>query len=220
MLAKERLAEVISSSGMNLKEFSERVGVNYRTLQHYLAGERKVGVEFLERLSEQMGISASWLLTGIGDQMLTEGDNPQSASDNFIQIKRHPIEVSAGNGADGDVDADTGTGHYAYNKKWLERRGLKPSALSVISVRGDSMEPEINDKDLVLLDHTDTSPKDGHIYVVRYSDDIFVKRIQVLPGDQVQLASRNPAYPPIVIQHPEADGVEIIGRVVSSMHEW
>lgn len=215
----ERIQEVISDKSMSLKDFSEALDVNYRTMQRYIAGERSVSTEFLQSITDRMDVSASWLLSGAGEKYIQERPSGRDDTD-FIQIKRHPIEVSAGNGADGDADTDTGTGHYAYNKKWLERRGLKPSALSVISVRGDSMEPEINDKDLVLLDNTDTTPRDGNIYVVRFSGDVFVKRIQKLPGDQLQLVSRNEVYPPIVIQHPEADGVEIIGRVVSSMHEW
>lgn len=218
MLAKDRLQVVISDSGLNLKSFSERVGVNYRTIQHYIAGERKVGVEFSEKLSEQMGVSASWVLTGIGDQMLIKNAVSEDSRGGFVPIKRYPVEASAGHGT--QIDTETGTGYYAFNQKWLDRRGLKSNSLSVISVRGDSMEPDLYDNDLLLLDHAQTDLIDSQIYAVQFSNDLYVKRIQRLPDDQIHLISRNLAYPPIVVNYPIADGIKIIGRVVASMHEW
>lgn len=79
---------------------------------------------------------------------------------------------------------------YAFNQKWLNKRGLKPDPLSIISVRGDSMEPDLNG-DLVLIDLVNTDLADGKIYAVQYSGSLFVKRIQYVPGDLVRLVSRN-----------------------------
>lgn len=218
MLAKDRLQKAISDSGLSLKDFSARVGVNYRTLQHYIAGERKIGVEFLAQISEQMGVSVSWLLTGVGDQMLINGSATVENDDNFIQIKRYTAEASAGHGS--QFSGSEGTGYYAFNQRWLDRRGLKANSLSVISVRGDSMEPDLYENDLLLLDHAQTDLKDSHIYAVHFSEGLYVKRIQHLPEGQIHLISRNSNYPPITVKHPYADGVKIIGRVVASMHEW
>ena len=214
----EKIRQKREEIGMSRRELSALVDLPEAKIQALEIGKQRVDHASLAIIAKKMDLDANWLL-GLTDVMPASGLENE-CENHFIQIKRHPIEVSAGNGADGDVEADTGTGHYAYNKKWLERRGLKPNSLSVISVRGDSMEPEIYDKDLVLLDHTDTHLKEGPIYVVRYSNDVFVKRIQKLPRDQLQLVSKNTDYLPIVISSPEADGVEIIGRVVSSMHEW
>lgn len=71
------------------------------------------------------------------------------------------------------------------------------------------MEPELYNGDLVLIDHATTDLGDGHIYAVRFSDSLYVKRIQHLPGDKV-----------LLISNPIADAVEVIGRIVASMHEW
>jgi phage repressor protein C with HTH and peptisase S24 domain len=136
----------------------------------------------------------------------------------FIPIKRLNVAASAGHSA--QVDSETGTGYYAVNQKWLERRGLNANSLSVISVRGDSMEPDLHENDLLLLDHAQTDQKDSHIYAVRFSSDLYVKRIQHLPGGQVHLISRSSAYPPITVKNPETDGVKVIRRMVALMHEW
>lgn len=136
----------------------------------------------------------------------------------FIPIPRYAVEASAGHGA--LVQTEEGSGYYAFNRKFLERRGLVPGKLSVISVRGDSMEPDLYDSDLILLNHADTNPIDGKIYAVRFDNDLIVKRIQRLPGSALMLVSSNPIYQPITIQAANMDGVQIIARVVNSTHEW
>lgn len=150
--------------------------------------------------------------------MLTKSEMTGNVTADVIPMKRFDVEASAGHGA--QVDSETGSGHYAFNQKWLDRRGLTANSLSIISVRGDSMEPDLYQDDLVLLDHAQTDPKDSHIYVMRFSDGLYVKRIQHLPEGQVHLISRNFTYPPITIKNPASAGVTIIGRVVASMHEW
>ncbi|MFV0410502.1 MAG: helix-turn-helix transcriptional regulator, partial [Paracoccus sp. (in: a-proteobacteria)] len=62
--------------------------------------------------------------------------------------------------------------------------------------------------------------KDGQIFVVNFGGALFVKRIQFLPGDGLMLTSSNSGYEPITVSGADRDSVRIIGRVVSSSHEW
>lgn len=214
----ERLREAINSKGMNLKEFSSKSGLNYRTLQHYLSGQRSISTEFATQLCEQFGVSATWLLTGYGPMHLNDVQNAHTNTPEFVSIQRFDVSASAGGGS--LVEAEIGTGHYAFNRSWLQRRGLTPNNLSVIAVRGDSMEPELYDQDLILLDRSQTQPRDGDMYVVRYSDELFVKRVQTLPLKRLGLKSTNRFYDTIEIKPDEATDLKFIGKVVASMHEW
>ncbi|MCX8509470.1 MAG: S24 family peptidase [Rhodobacteraceae bacterium] len=68
-------------------------------------------------------------------------------------------------------------------------------------------------------------PRDGDIYVLRYSGHLFVKRVQIAPGNQIRLRSTNPHYEPINValgndETADCNDLAFIGRVVSSMHEW
>ena len=90
----------------------------------------------------------------------------------------------------------------------------------MIAVRGDSMEPELYDQDLILLDRSQTHPRDGDMYVVRYSDELFVKRVQIIPHGQIALRSTNCFYESIRIKPDESTDLSFIGKVVASMHEW
>lgn len=220
----DRIKAVLDDKSLSLKDFTDVTGVNYRTFQNYLAGDRKISADFLAAVSEHLNVSASWLLTGRGsmylDDMNKRVQSPDATSGDFVQIQRYAVSASAGHGAQVDED-EFGTGWYAFNKRWLDKRSLKPNNLSVISVRGDSMEPKFSDNDLVLLDHSQNLPEDGFIYAINYDDALYIKAIQRAPHDTLNLVSENKSYPPISINlAKDDDSLRVVGRVVASMHEW
>jgi phage repressor protein C with HTH and peptisase S24 domain len=235
MSVSERIREVAKVKSLSLKDLSEATDTSYRTLQNYISGERGVGADFLSALSEHLGVSATWILTGIPPMFLSamhpnEGmENPTTLpvpqpQPDFIQVPRLSLEASAGPGA--LVDNELQTGFYAFNRKWLARRHLSPENLSVIAVRGDSMEPRLSDGDLILVDRAQKRIADGIAYVLRIDTDLLVKNVQRVRPGVIALLSANALYPPREIEtgsledaSPKAE-VEIIGRVVASMHEW
>lgn len=216
----------MSDNGIHLTVFAKKVGFPYRTVQNYISGKTPPKAQFYEAVCEIYGVSLDWLFFGRGQKFslpLAERNNHISSlrmhqPGEFVSISSFSTEASAGHGS--AIASEDATGQYAFKREWLDQRGLKPSKLSVISVLGDSMEPDLYNGDLILIDHATTDLAESHIYAVRFSDALYVKRVQHLPGNKVHLISSNRSYPPIEIPHPEADGVQIIGRVVASMHEW
>jgi len=103
----------------------------------------------------------------------------------FVQIPKFTVSASAGNGAINDTE-DT-TGHYAFSRRWLDRRNLNPDSLAVITVTGDSMVPKLRANDLILLNRDETSVRNGRTYVVRIGDELVVKSIQREGGDQIKI---------------------------------
>lgn len=224
MVVADRIKELAADKNMTMKEFSSLIGVSERTIQNYLGGISLPNGRFLTDLSEKIGASPTWILVGSGPKYI--GDNHQNlpsgitqkADRDFVTINRYEIAASAGHGA---LVGHEQTGEaIALRRNWLAARGLSPDRLAVISVRGDSMAPVLTDGELIMLDGAQTTPRDGAIFVVSYSDGLFVKRIQQLPGDRLQLISTNPDYPPIIVDQSAADQVKVIGRVVASMREW
>ena len=104
----------------------------------------------------------------------------------------------------------------AFRRYWVENYVTRDTKkLSVISVKGDSMEGVLNDGDTILINHGDTTPRDG-LYVLRLNENLLVKRLQLMPGDIVNVISANEAYPSFEINlNRMTDDVAIIGRV-----EW
>jgi phage repressor protein C with HTH and peptisase S24 domain len=84
---------------------------------------------------------------------------------------------------------------------------------------GDSMSPELEPGDNILIDQSQNQVADNNIYVVGLADSIQVKRIQVRPG-LVVLFSTNQRYSPVSLQGDEIDALRVIGRVLWSSRAY
>lgn len=138
--------------------------------------------------------------------------NPVDLSE-FVFVPRYNIAAAAGNGA--PVYAEEPLFCLAFRRYWIENYVTKqPEKLSVITVKGDSMEGVLNHGDSILINHAETDPRDG-LYVLRIGNDLFVKRVQRIPG-KLLITSANPSYAPfeIDLSHTD-DDIAVIGRV-----EW
>ncbi len=88
-----------------------------------------------------------------------------------------------------------------------------PSAMVFMHVMGDSMEPFIQDGDMVLVDQAQHQPARQGVYAVGFEDAIYVKRLECAQN-AVQLLSDNPEYAPIKIMGDELHSFRILGKVV------
>ena len=139
--------------------------------------------------------------------------------DNYMLQKKQPDTIYVPFFKDGLVSAGKGiinfdNGEYDYLPfKENDLRimfNVNPKAkLAIIPCAGNSMEPTIKEGDLIVFQQ-DFSQIEGAVYVCRYDDELFVKRLRKRPT--IALISDNKDYDPIEIQ--EAEEIEILGRVV------
>lgn len=88
---------------------------------------------------------------------------------------------------------------------------------SVINARGDSMSPFINDMDRLIVEHSDnTNIIDNRIYIFRYEDSIFIKRL-VHNIDQIIIKSDNKEYGTRYIERADLLNFQLIGQIVGLM---
>ncbi|WP_421241717.1 S24 family peptidase [Aeromonas enteropelogenes] len=150
-------------------------------------------------------------------------DGQQYASDSdsllnkFVLLPGYSVQVSAGYGAQapGEEEPDR---YLAFPRTWLKRRGFNEKELAVVWSKGDSMEPTISDNASLVVHLGRTRPIDGRIYVVRNDDQLWVKRLQVLPSAWL-LLSDNKHYQPIEVPKDEQHTFEVIGQVVHIAHD-
>lgn len=84
---------------------------------------------------------------------------------------------------------------------------------SIISARGSSMSPTINDDDKLVIQHNlNEQIIDDTVYLFRYNDELFIKRL-VKNVDQIVCISENPRFQDRIIE-PKEDNFSIIGKVV------
>jgi phage repressor protein C with HTH and peptisase S24 domain len=130
-------------------------------------------------------------------------------------------DVAAGAGAGTFVEEEqTGEEVIGFSRNWIRRTFFtSPEGLSLIHVRGESMEPTLRSGDMILVDTKVNEPREG-ISVLRLDGTVLVKRVMVRPGKKLEIISDNPAYKPFEIdmRDPPED-FAVLGRVLWSFRE-
>ena len=126
-----------------------------------------------------------------------------------------------------DVFGSCGSGTFVLSetreKMTIPRRYFssysKFKTYSIINARGDSMTPYIQNRDLLIVEHWDGDQIwDNSVYVFRFGDEIFVKRL-IKNIDQVIIKSDNEIYPMRIIEGEKLNDFQIIGQIVGLMRD-
>ena len=132
----------------------------------------------------------------------------------IVPVQRANVTASAGGGSlvEHEQIVDYLGFSEDYMTKFLRRR---PQDLLVIEARGDSMEPKIRSGDLLTLDiRADQGIENGELYVIRVSDTLLVKRLELLINGGMVLHSENSRYTPQIIARDDVEQVRVLGRVL------
>lgn len=186
--------------GWSQKELAARVGISRGAVAMWESNRSAPDADMLVRLAELFGTTVDTLL---GSSYQNDGncrfpivssiqsDTRDSVPRQIVTIKSVDIPVS-----------------------WLH--GLPAEEFLVLQASGDSMWPDIQDGDLLLVRRSDTVPH-GHTAVVLLQDGKSVVRmLEFSPGGgYVDLISRNPEYAPRRLQGDDLNFLTIYGEVVS-----
>lgn len=85
--------------------------------------------------------------------------------------------------------------------------------VKLITVRGDSMYPDIKNGDVVMVDTARNYYSGDGIYLINVNNYTFVKRLQMLTNG-LNVLSTNPKYMSQVIPADEMDTVHVGGKIV------
>ncbi len=171
-------------------------------------GEKLLDYDQAARIGEALGYSPIDIL-GPEAYSLIKAD-----LEDYVLVPQYDVEVSAGGGSQNDHELPLS--HLAFLKSWLVgKKHLQKGELFVVTVRGDSMEPELSEGDIVLVDRSRQEISEDGLFVVRMSSWLYVKRIQRLPGGQIRVLSNNPKYAPMEVDAGTPDQeFQVIGKVV------
>ncbi|MEA3384078.1 MAG: S24 family peptidase [Campylobacterota bacterium] len=208
----EKLRDVLSSEKTNGKVFDKEIAsaldltsVNFATMK------KRNSIPFSNILDfcALKKISINWLLYG---------QDPSSLIDSTDKywIKYYPtISVSAGGGA-------------YENAEDFEKLDLPDFFVNIvggkdniknieaINVTGDSMEPTLNNGNIIFIDKTKNNVSKDGIYAFVNENGLFVKRIQRRVDGNLDVISDNKEYP---MQVTKKDNIDVLGKVISSIGE-
>lgn len=118
------------------------------------------------------------------------------------------IRLSAGSG---QFPTDLETRPIPLSRLDLQKKGINPKNVICCKVRGDSMEPMLQDGAMVGIDMSDTEVKAGKIYAFVESDGTLrIKSLIQQENGSFKIHSINFAYPTEVVK---AKDIKVIGRL-------
>lgn len=241
----DTLREHRKGAGLSIPALAAQIGVSKNTLGDYERSSRLPDADFLANFAQVTGASFAALaeiraaeggdgyfeavlqeMGALVAQGAEERLGAYSANDEFAYVPRLNAEVCGGHGAEPPVVEARGEPH-AFRQDWLRREGLQQDHLVVVTAVGDSMEPTVEEGDILLVETFESlqngavkaeefregPPAEG-VYVVRVGSDLVVKRIQTSWSGEVYLMSDNPGYKTMTVPADRVGELDLIGRVV------
>jgi len=176
-------------------------------------------------IQEKLLVNGWWAFTGKGSMLITDNQAnvPTTISanenSNMVQIKYYAdVHASAGVGT---VNYSEDVQLMSFSQEFIQSylHLYNTDHIEIINVHGNSMFPTLSSNEIIFIDRDDLLLSEGAIYVVRFYDDVLVKRVSndsktkslTLMSDNTQFPSR------IVSGEDDFNNFEVIGRVVSHM---
>jgi len=205
----EKIKDILSSDGKNGKVFDKDVATSLEITQANFATMKnrgKIPYENILNFCAKKKISINWLLYNQDPGSLVD------TTDKYW-IKYFPsVSVSAGGGAfENEDDFET----LDVPPYFIDMLGGPENLKNIeaINVTGDSMEPTLNNDNIVFLDRSkDNTSREG-VYAFTTNHGLFVKRIQKRVDGKLDIISDNKDYPVQVLVPNE---INILGKVVGS----
>lgn len=167
-------------------------------------------------LSMALGCRPEWLEFGhppIDLLPQSAGFPREPSEEDFALIPQYTARGGCGPGAlNGHVEV---RGGLSFRREWLERLRVQPDQAAVIYAQGQSMEPTIHDGAVVMLDLSQSEPRNGRVFALLVEGELRIKRVFRLIGGGWKLSSDNPdksRYPDEVVSDLQA--VTVIGLAV------
>ena len=204
-----RLRLCREESRETLEQIGQLTDVNKSTVMRWERGDTsKINLPTLYTLARHFHVNPLWL-QGLSDDPTEREETPPSAD-----IVPVPIIGAVRAGCGGVVFEDP-SGTEPVDAAML--RGNEEYFW--LRVTGDSMTPEINDRDLVLVRRQESVDSGRYAVVIVDGEEGLVKRV-VYSENWVELQSVNPYYPPRRFEGENVRAVTIVGLVVESKRKF
>lgn len=236
----ERLKELRERAGYTIRDFARELGYGEK-YSSYRTYETTYKKEFLPLLMVKQMVpllvdrgeppitpNEVWNLGGVtaGEDGLTAAAARAEIASEYgprksgsIRIREFDVSPQAGAGAIMDEHCGIAEGNpvvaaWEIPKNYIESYLPNSESLAIVRVIGNSMEPDLNAGDRVLVDTEHRTPSPDGMYVLWNGLGVVIKQLQIVPRSSppvVRIISINPTYP---VDEVPLDDLVINGRVV------
>ena len=224
----QRIKDLRTASGLSREDFAGALGEKPSKIQDVESGRQRVNDEFLQKLIARFPVDLNKLFDATGFTGSTHQidppiyDKPQhgdfrSANVEYHMIRRMDLSVSAGRGFE-PIEGDASES-VALPSRWLSDAGINGNLSVLVTVKGDSMAPSIQDGAFVLVHLMEKQVVKPGIYAFNLDGQSFVKRLIPAEADgdgralAISIISDNPAFPPKVLTGRKLNDLKVVGRV-------
>ena len=213
------LKQLRESRDITILKLSEISGVANGTIGDIERGKSNGSKKTLEKLANALklnSIEKDELYTAFLGRKVNESETLKSNATILEEETLISIPVMA--------KASAGNGYINFSNQPLYNKLIRKNGFHehcyLIEVSGNSMEPLIQDGAYVVVDPYQTDYIEGKVYVLKYADEVYIKRVILKPEAKVMiLKSINPDYEDIYIPADQSDQIKIIGRAVKFIYE-
>lgn len=209
----QRIQALLDERGESRADLCRKTGIKYHSINPlWVRPAAKISAENAAAVAKYLGVSVPYILRGEADKSETT-----TGSEEADLIPIYNVEAAAGHGAlvEGEDVVDLLALPPGYIRKLTS---ANPRNLTIISVKGDSMNPTLKDDDIVMLDMTKRDLSYDGIFVFRDlgtsdGNGLQVKRIGrgTRRGYVMLISDNNRLWPPV---ERAADEIEVVGRVI------
>ncbi|HGZ70691.1 MAG TPA: S24 family peptidase, partial [Nitratifractor sp.] len=158
-------------------------------------------------------ISINWILFSQEPKSLEEDTN------RYVRV-RYFSKINAGAGG-GAINEEEEYEFLHLDKKLLDTlyttQSVKAVDIAALNVIGDSMEPTLQNQEVVIFDTKQSEIKKGGIFIVATNAGLFVKRITQRVDGSIELISDNKNYNSEILSEDELTNTKIVGRVIGKL---
>lgn len=174
---------------------------------------KNLGDRLAREMETKLSLGYGWMDADHSNEAFPEDDD-------LIYLRR--LNVSACCGAAGvqNYEDDAFVEQIQVSRPWFQENisKIREQGYELITASGDSMEPTFRNGDLIVVDRQDRDLKRDGVFCVLVDGDLYVKRVQRIPG-AVLFISDNSLYRPFEIPIKEVEfRLQVLGRVVNSMN--
>lgn len=216
----ERIMRLIGTDRGDLSKFAKSSGIPLSTLRSQL-GSGGMGLDAAVDLARALKVNLRWLATGLGPQLLGEGEiiPPRSAvapelPEGYVVVPRYEARAGAGRGVVNPSDRIVE--QMVVSEEYIRRRlRRRPEDMTLVEALGDSMSPTIQDGDVMMVDISVTELRASAVYILlRDHEELAVKRLHRMTDGRILVISDNDRYPREEITPSDRSPIQIVGQVV------
>lgn len=235
-MTKEELSKYIGKQikfyrekqGLSQIDLAEKLGIDRVSVTRYESGARRVNQDMLFKLSDILHISIDELFPETVSESNVDILPIYNQLDAFRQHKvytyaqtqldeqnnindENTTYITAGRSTAAGLPIDGDSEDALQQQLVVSRDEIPRGADEVITIAGDSMEPDLPKGSKQFIHYQPTPDTNGQIMVVNIKDEGVTCKKLYCEGDKVKLVSINDKYEPMI--YP-ADEIKVIGKVI------